>query len=80
MKWSITVKPTSPDLNFWTWVAVRDDQENVLTSSQVYASAAMAQQAAQSSAQEFEDSAIVMREATFTIEFTPEGVDPEVPE
>lgn len=84
MKWTITIKPQSVALNAWTWVAVRDDQENVLAGDQAYATSAAAQTSAQLAIQEFEDNVMVVRNATLTVEFLPEGVEPdpepEIPE
>lgn len=77
MKWSITMTPVSAALNAWTWTAVRADQENVLMGDQAYATKEAARTSAHAAIQEYEDSAMVVRDATVTEEFTPEGVDPE---
>lgn len=76
MKWSITIKPHSPSLTQWLWMAVRADQESVLGGDQAYATSGAAQTAAQLAIQEFEDGAMVVRDATITVEFTPDGVEP----
>ena len=77
MKWSITFKPFSAALNAWLWSAVREDQENVLMGDQSYASVEAARTSARLAIQEFEDNVMVVRDATITEEFVPEGVEPE---
>ena len=77
MKWEIIIKPMNPALNVWTWNATRADQENVLYADQTYGNEAAARTSAQLAIQEYEDSVMVMKNATITEEFVPEGVDPE---
>lgn len=76
MKWSIKIKPTSASLSSWLWLATREDQENVLTGDQAYATGAAASTAARLAIQEYEDNVMVVRNATTIEEFTPEGVEP----
>ena len=84
MKWTITIKPLTVALNAWTWTAVREDQENVLVGDQAYATSEAATATAQADIQNFEDNVMVLRNATLTMEFIPEGVEidpePETPE
>lgn len=75
MKWNITMTPVSPALNAWTWTAVRADQENVLMGDASYATQEAARTSARAAIQEYEDNVMVVRDATVTEEFTPEGVE-----
>lgn len=74
MKWEITIKPSTPALNWWGWHAVRADQENVLSGDQLYVSSEDAEVGARAAIQQFEDNTAVVRDATITVEFVPEGV------
>lgn len=70
MNWTITVRPTTAALNNWSWTAVRDDQENVISGSG-HATSAAAIAAAQQEAQEFEDGQGVIDSNTFSQAFEP---------
>lgn len=71
MKWTITIKPVNASLNQWVWMAVRDDQETVLSSDQLYATSGAAQSGAQLRIEAFEENEMIVREATLTVDFTP---------
>lgn len=75
MKWDITITPQSPALDEWRWAAVRADQENVIMGDQTYTSVSAARTSAQAAVQEYEDTVMVMRDATVTEEFIPDGVE-----
>lgn len=70
MNWTITVKPNNTGLTSWSWTAVRDDQESVLSGGE-YPTSAAADLAAQAEAQHFEDGQGIMKDATFQHVFEP---------
>lgn len=75
MKWTVTIKPINVLLNAWLWLAVREDQESVLNGDQSFATLAGARADAQEKIQAYEDNVMVVRNATVTEEFLPEGVE-----
>jgi len=70
VNWTITVRPTTAALNNWTWTAVREDQENVLSGGG-HATSASAVAEAQQMAQQFEDGQGVIDSNTFSQVFEP---------
>lgn len=70
MNWTITAKPNDPALTSWSWTAVRDDQESVLSGG-TYPTSAAAFLAAEAEAQEFEDGQGIIRDNTVQQVFEP---------
>jgi len=81
MEWSITVRPKTAALDQWEWVAVRADQENVLSSSPdaMFGTKEDAMAAAHNKVDGFEQRELTIAQNTVTEQYTYPGL-PEVPE
>lgn len=79
MKWTITIKPLHAALNAWAWSAVRADQESTLGGAGLQTKEA-ARQAARTAINDFENSVGIIKAATVTEEFLPDGVTEPEPE